>query len=266
MPDKTYRTILEEIARTKSSIVTVFNDFCRIAACVCAAETREEEYFQAIKSYDKEELGKFSIAYALLVQEMEQKPFIDVLGPYYIDIASHSSKQTRGEFYTPPEICELMALMSVDTAQIIEKGIPFTVSDPCCGSGGMILALAKQLSPIVIDGDGSYVDLLCVTCQDINPVGVDMCYVNTSLWGIPATMILGNTLKAEVNKVWKNIHWHRVGEDQHQTLADFSKLITEPAQKETGQEPQKHPANPKLGKGNQFEFDLDLGTSQELAR
>jgi len=225
LPDKSYRTIIEQIARTRSSALTVFADFCRISACALAAQTREEEYFEAIKPYSKDELELLTEAFALMIQEAEANPFADILGTYYTETASHSSKQARGEFYTPPAICELMAKMTMDTDEVISYGKPITVNEPTCGAGGMVLALAKQFSPLVQDGDKSHVDLLRVTCQDLNPVAVDMCYINTTIWGIPAHMICGDTLRMTVSKSWKNIHWHRVGEDERQAVEEAMQLI-----------------------------------------
>ena len=49
MSTETYRTIIEQIARRKSSALSVFTDFCRIVACALANQTREDEYFEAIK-------------------------------------------------------------------------------------------------------------------------------------------------------------------------------------------------------------------------
>ena len=97
------------------------------------------------------------------------------------------------------------------------SGGPFTISDPCCGSGSMILACAQELSP--------HHDLMRVTLQDVNPVACDMAYINTTLWGIPAQIVLGDTLKAETRAQWKNIHWFRVGEDQRQAALKMLDLI-----------------------------------------
>ena len=179
-----------------------------------AAETREEEYLEVAGRYSKEELGTLAIAQARLVLEMESKPFVDCLGPFYTEINSHAAATARGEFYTPQEVSEMMAKVTVDAESVIERGLPITVSDPCTGSGGMILALAKQFSSIIQKGEASYVDLLRVSAVDINPVACDMTYINTSLWGIPAKILRGNTLSMEFDRGWKNIHWARVGEDQ----------------------------------------------------
>ena len=95
---------------------------------------------------------------------------------------------------------------------IIKRNRPFTVCDPCCGSGGLILNVAQEFAPVE-KGGPSDVDLIRATCIDLNPVAVYMCYINTSLWGIPASVFCGNMLTMEMRNGWKNIHWMRVWED-----------------------------------------------------
>ena len=274
MANKTYRTIIEKIARTKSSSLTVFADFCRISACTLSAGAREEEYFEAIKSYSTEELKLLTEAFALMIQEAESRPFLDIFGEYYLEIASHSSKQARGEFYTPPHLCELVAKLNAPAADTIPSNKPITVSDPCCGSGNMILAFAKQFSPHVIDDDEkSYVDLVRATCQDINPVAVDMCFINTTLWGIPAKVILGNALSRDTpQEIFRNIHWFRVGEHQREEFQTLRNLISnagktlapEETEKPNFQEICSSPTDSKPKA--QSEFDFDLSEAHELQR
>jgi len=251
--DETYRTIIKRIAHTKSSSLTVFADFCRIAACCLAAGAREDEYFEAIKPYSKEELNDLSKALALLINEMESKPFTDVLGTFYLDVASHSSKQARGEFYTPQEISRLMAKISCNAQEVIAKGKPITVNDPACGASGMILAIAEEFAP-------NHVDLLRITVQDISPVATDMSYVNLTLWGIPAHVICGDTLRMTVNNQWKNIHWHRVGEDQRLAAEQMLEIIKSPmpTTEENKADITLPPVESRLGKNGQFEFDMGL--------
>lgn len=264
MADETYRNIIEKIARTKSSSVSVFADFCRIVACCLVAGAREDEYFAAIKPYSKDELNQLSKALALLVNEMESAYFTDVLGTYYTEIASHSSKRARGEFYTPPSICKLMAMMSVDAKTAIADKEVITVLEPACGAGGMVLALAELFAP-------ENVDLLRVTCQDINPVAVDMCYINMTMWGIPARMRLGNFLTPNTSYTeWKNIHWHRVGEDQRLAAEQMLQIIRSPIpekeKKELKPDITLPPIEKRLGAGGQFEFDLGLDESEHITR
>lgn len=248
MPEETYRTIIEQIARRKSSSVTVFADFCRMVACALAMQTREEEYFETIKGYSQDELELLSKAMGLLVMEMEKASFTDVLGTYYTEISSRSTQQARGEFYTPQEISRMMAKMTINAEEVKERSLPITVNEPTCGAGGMVLAIAEEFAP-------DSVDLLRATCQDINPVAADMCYINTTLWGIPAHIIQGNALSNEIVHSWKNIHWARVGEDQRQAFKQMMNAIASPVHKApSAPEPKMEPI-----KGNQAEFDFDLG-------
>ena len=118
-----------------------------------------------------------------------------------------------------------MAIIVGGTEKIIEQGRAVTVNDPACGSGGMILRFAKQLSPTP-ERKESHVDLMRATCQDVSPTACDMAYINTTLWGIPAHIIHGNTLTMEIVNHWKNIHWHRVREDQRQAILQMQRLIS----------------------------------------
>jgi hypothetical protein len=194
-----YRKIIESIARTRSSQLQVFADFCRMSACALSLLKREPEYLEIAGRYTRDELSDISQALANLVNEMEEKPFTDILGDYYLEVASHSSKQARGEFYTPPQISKLMAGMLFNVEAVKAKGVPITVNEPACGSGGMVLAVAELFAP-------DSVDLLRVTCQDINPLSADMTFINTTLWGIPAQVILGDTIRMTETARWKNPH------------------------------------------------------------
>lgn len=192
-----------------------------------ALQTREDEYLEVAKRYSREELVELGRAFGMLVEEMQDKPFLDCLGTFYTEIASKSTVDARGEFYTPPGVCEIMAQMTMDVDKIIEEGKPISVGEPACGSGGMILALAKQFSPEVRGGETSHVDLLRVTMQDISSTSTDMAYVNTTLWGIPAKIVLGDTLRMTVDKVWRNLHWARVGESEKERMLGMFNAIRE---------------------------------------
>ena len=193
-PREDFRKIITELSRKRGGHLEVFQDFCRIVACTLAVQTREEEYLLVAKRYDREELGKFSEALGGLIAEMEEHPFADILGPYYTEINSSATAKARGEYYTPPEVSEVMARMLFSSGgegsprvdQAIEEGKPITVQDPACGSGGMILAMAKSFGP------KKAVDLLRVTLIDVSPTACDMAYINTTLWGIPSKILQGN--------------------------------------------------------------------------
>lgn len=166
----------------------------------------------------------------MLIQEMELNPYEDILGTYYTEHIASSDQSARGEFYTPRAISSLMAKISMDIDQIKEEGKPVSICDPCSGSGSTILACAEHFKPDI--------DLMRVTLQDVNVVACDMAFINTTLWGIPAEIILGNTLTMDITAAWKNIHWHRVGEDQRRKtiqMFEFMKDLTNPDRQNTKQ-------------------------------
>ena len=177
----------------------VFAGFCRLAACTLAAQTRETEYLEEAKRWKPEELNGFSEALGQLVIEMEAAPFTDLLGPIYLERASKSCRDARGEFYTPPSICQLMAEMTV--GDVDDSSNPVTVLEPACGAGGMILAVGRKFSRT------NQVHRLRVTAIDINPTACDMAYINTTLWGIPCRVLHGNVLSMEFWHGWNNLHW-----------------------------------------------------------
>jgi type I restriction-modification system DNA methylase subunit len=150
---------------------------------------------------------------------MEEFPFNDLLGPYYCEINAKSGRDFRGEFYTPREISTLMVRMIVDVEEVIERGVPISVSEPACGSGGMVLALAEEFAK------AKAVDLIRATAQDISRVACDMAYVNLTLWGIPSHIIWGDTLRNTTKASWKNIHWARVGEDNRLAMKEAFRLL-----------------------------------------
>ena len=224
-PKYEFSKFLEPIARRKSSPLEVFRDFVTMAACSLAMQTREEEYLVIAKKYDKGELCEIAKALGALISEMEQFPFRDLLGPYYCEINAKSGRDQRGEFYTPHPISQLMVKMTVNVEDVIERGLPISVNEPTCGSGGMVLALAEEFSR------AKAVDLIRATAQDISRVACDMAYVNLTLWGIPSHIIWGDTLRNTVNASWKNLHWQRVGEDARLAIEQAFDLIRQEPRK-----------------------------------
>jgi type I restriction-modification system DNA methylase subunit len=195
-----FRKILERISH-RHDIRKVFDAFTRFAACALAAQTREAEYLEEVKHWERQDLGLFGKALGALVLEMEGRPFEDVLGGYYMEFAlSHKGQKWNGEFHTPKPICDLMARMTLGNVESLPTEGPITVCEPACGAGAMILSFAEACPPEIRRR-------LRVTAIDINRTACDMAFVNTTLWGIPTRVIHGNSLSLECRAAWSNIHW-----------------------------------------------------------
>lgn len=203
-----FRKILEDITRGGVDSRKVFDTFVKLSACVLSCKQREDEYMQEVRGWKKEEVGMFSNALACLIDEMNGKPFTDILGVYYMEWAlGESTAKRNGEFHTPPCVCELMAKIIMDS-HFVEKVIDdtgyITISEPACGAGATILAAASQLAG---SGMGHLIRYMRVTATDINKTACDMCYINTTLWAIPAKIVHGNGLSGEVFGEWDNFFY-----------------------------------------------------------
>jgi type I restriction-modification system DNA methylase subunit len=120
----------------------------------------------------------------------------DVLGQLFMSLDLGSDH--TGQFFTPPEISEFMAKVTYgDELRTMDK--PFiTLCEPACGAGGMVLAFAKVMMDAGVDPNRR----LWVQAQDIDRLAALMCYLQLSLWHIPAVVIVGNTLAGESREVF----------------------------------------------------------------
>jgi type I restriction-modification system DNA methylase subunit len=197
-PQRDFRKILLALSH-RHDMRRVFDAFVLLAACALAAQTREAEYLEEAKRWEKSELELFAKALAVLVAEMETKPFEDLIGGYYMEFAlSQKGQQWNGEFHTPKPICDVMATMTF--SQPFPEDGPIRILEPACGAGAMILSLGQACPPDIRRR-------LRVTAVDVNRTACNMAFINTTLWGIPTRVIHGNSLSNEFWAVWSNIHY-----------------------------------------------------------
>lgn len=248
--DRSFLKPLETISARRGSITTIFSDFVRLVACCVSprhlvdgrsVSVREDEYMETIRRYDKREAELFTQAYAAFIMEADKHPHRDILGTEWLEYSSKSCKQARGEFYTPPEVADLLALMTSGHEEAIGRGLPFTVCEPACGAGTMILSYASLFAP-------DHWHLPRFTAIDLNPVACDMCFINTTLWSVPCEIICGNALfPKETDRRMVNLHWLRVGEEQRRwihRILNPPKALPAPVDPEPGK---PEPPKPKDG-------------------
>ena len=174
----------------------VFATFVKLAACAVSCGRREAEYLEEIKRWPAEAAPIFAEAFAALVVEMEGEPYRDCLGATYMELLSSSAAQWGGEFHTPAEVCEMMARVTVDANPPPAEGL-IRVCEPACGAGAQILAFAHALGTRDLHR-------VRVLATDLSVTACHMCYVNTTLWGIPTVIVHGNTLSGQTFAVWPN--------------------------------------------------------------
>jgi len=160
-----------------------FEDFLTCVVCALSNRQMEDEYLAVVeKGYGEGTKGRRGIdslttAFAILVDLMERTRK-DIIGDLFEGGITYGE---AGQFLTPEPICELMAGMTID-----DQADDEIVSDPCCGSGRMLLAYAEHRRPKELIGQD--IDLRCVR----------MTAVNLALRNLYGYVLWGNSLAGEV--------------------------------------------------------------------
>ena len=192
---KEFNSKLKSLDRSKS-VETVFRDFLTLSTYSLAqpfyrSDEIEQKYIDTIKNYTKEQANGFPQMLALLVSALEEK-HQDFLGQIYN--CNNFGNANKGQFFTPYHVSKMMAEINIpDIEKQLEEKDYITVSEPCCGSGGMIIAFAESLK----DNGYNYQHQLYVEAIDIDELCFKMTYIQLSLLGIPARVIRGDSLSMQ---------------------------------------------------------------------
>ncbi len=194
---KSFVSAFNDIARHKHRY-KVFEDFVTMSAislhnAINKNETLEKEYMTIQAKYSKDEVKAFGRLLGMLVELLQDEPK-DVLGQLYMELEIGNSK--AGQFFTPDSVSVMMAKMLYgDKITLPDCGF-ITMSEPASGAGGMVLAFVKELTNQKLDPARTF----WVQCIDIDRTVALMCYIQLSLWNVPAQIIVGNTLSMELRE------------------------------------------------------------------
>ncbi|MGB3611819.1 MAG: N-6 DNA methylase [Cellvibrio sp.] len=174
----------------------VFRDFVTMAGLAIQntflkSERLEQEYLSIVKRYKGPDVTQMSHLLALVVQGLEVE-HRDFLGSLYMQLDFGS--QHIGQFFTPYDVSRMMAkMLMTDSGSELEQRGYIRLSEPACGAGGMAIAFAEAMLEQGLNPQRQ----LWVTCIDVDPVAAMMCYIQLSLLGIPAEVIIGNALSLQ---------------------------------------------------------------------
>jgi len=178
----------------------VFSDFVRLAARevdIVGLKTPEKaEYCRKILTrYDAADISNLQELFTLMYYALDAK-FHDFIGSIFMELELGSGGM--GQYFTPYSVQSMMARMLIPGIQekIAREGIA-TISDPACGSAGMIIAYAECL----LEADVNPSAHLFASCIDVDPIAADMAFIQLSLLGIAAEVVTGNTLTMQFNRV-----------------------------------------------------------------
>ena len=204
-PPKTIAQLVTQLGYRHSSW-QVFADFVEMGATafsngvdIAQREKREARYMEVVKRYTSDEVKQFPVMLASLVSDLEDDPE-DILGKTYHELELHN--KWSGQYFTPFPLCRAMAKMIVGDAADVQERIAargfLSASEPACGSGAMVIALALELKEQGVN----YQQQLHVTAVDVDAKCVHMTYLQLALLHIPAVVVHGNSLSLEEYGRW----------------------------------------------------------------
>lgn len=153
-------------------------------------DAREARYMAIAKRYSAEELNAFAALFARLVNAYEVGGHRDFLGEIFMLLGLGNDR--GGQFFTPYDVCKMIAKVSIDTApQEIERKGYISINDCACGAGATLIAAADIL---LNDQKINYQPRVLFVGQDIDETTALMCYIQLSLFGCAGYVHVGNTL------------------------------------------------------------------------
>jgi type I restriction-modification system DNA methylase subunit len=206
--EKNFINIIENLDRSKRSS-EIFEDFVEftfsalvkpLATTIEAQEQHEQDYMQIVKKYPKETIrNEFVALFQILLKQLESS-YDDFLG----SVAQKLEALNLGldQYFTPPEISKLMISITMgDIDEIIKKKGYVTLSEPTCGSGGMILATAE----IMIEKGYNPQNQMWFQAVDLSKLCYQMTYIQTTLKGLSGEVVHGNVLSLEVFQIRETV-------------------------------------------------------------
>lgn len=189
----------------KHSRYTLFTDWVTMVSSTLIvrsspqhAEQSEAEYMALVPKYTREELDTFAAMLGLTALALEEEPQ-DFLGSVFMQ--AELGNDRMGQFFTPYHLSAMIAQMVVTDVDASKDLI--TMSEPACGSGGMVIAYCEALKARGINYQfNSY-----VVATDLSEVAARMAYIQLSLLGIPAHVVWGNTLSLQVIREWPTFNF-----------------------------------------------------------
>lgn len=116
----------------------------------------------------------------------------DHLGDIYMELSG--GKKAAGQYFTPYDVSRFMAEITVGQKDLSGDKI-LTFNEPCCGSGGLIIATADALN----ERGFNYTNNAVFVANDIDRNCVLMCYLQMSWAAMPAVVLHQDTI---TQKTW----------------------------------------------------------------
>ena len=185
----------------------VWKDFIIVSACAISNscdkinyDERESLYKETIKKYNKQEQNLFPELFAEIVLQLENNLGQDFLGELFMNL--NFGDRHLGQYFTPYSISKLMSKVIIgDAVSQVKKEKRITISDPCCGSGSLLIASINEAKRQLEKENMNFQKYIYVCGKDINQLIALMCYIQLSLMGVAGCIIVGDSLLDTENAI-----------------------------------------------------------------
>ena len=218
-----FTKLLDTIKPSKNRY-EIFSDWLIVASAALYSWKRdksvEEEYLQVVKQYKAPELEKLCQLLAITVEALEEKTH-DFLGEVFTE--GNLSNEKKGQFFTPFHVSQLMAKLTIGERDIKNYRV-IRVIDPCCGSGGLLIAGILEMEEHGIN----YQKDVLFNATDIDHRCARMCFIQLSLLAAPAVITCGNSLTMETFWQRETIGYHLSDMDKRINMENIIDFVTKP--------------------------------------
>lgn len=191
--------LMRDFGQYRYDPAEVFVDFIDFGIGCFLYEGDKELADRLKKKYGKDYdlLGKMLHAWVLIMNERitEEVRWFDALGTVYEYLASRSKKSCLGQFFTPPDLCDLMTQLTL-SPEMEEKE---TVNDCACGSGRTLLSFNALLPGKMLYG------------EDLDPICTKMTALNMAIHGCQGQATCMDSISQEWRFCYEVNPYHRLG-------------------------------------------------------
>jgi type I restriction-modification system DNA methylase subunit len=202
MDERAFKAFEQEVAAIQGRARwEVFRDFCEMGAIAyqnafLQDQGLEDRYLRIAGHYEREDLNRIAKMLAVTAEGLHDVEE-DFLGQVFMRL--ELSDAWGGQFFTPLALCQLMARMNLDgLEEALSEKSAVTIHDPACGSGAMALACAREF----LDRGLNPQTQMRFSGIEKDATTAYMAYVQLSLLGIPAEILVGNSLTMEFRERW----------------------------------------------------------------
>lgn len=224
-----------------------------------ALQRRDDPYLEIVNQYSNDrpdgerEADYFAEAFSQLQQGMAATD-ADLLGVIY-EAYGHSN-DAFGQYFTPGNVCRMMAEMNLDITEPEQytESNPLTVADPACGSGRLLVHTAKK-TPEKVEH--------AVYCgQDKDPMCAKMTALNLCFFNLDGYVVLGDSFRVEARRLWETQSTFMGGEvrelNPDEVGNPFEQTLQANMEEQAAEEPDSEERRVSMSVDDLDEVDVDL--------